>query len=38
MNDQLYGREERPAFASDALLRRYTTRWVPQYTLRRGER
>lgn len=38
MNDQRYGREERPAFASDALMRRYTTRWVPQYTLRRGER
>ena len=38
MDDQRYGREERPAFASDALMRRYTTRWVPQYTLRRGER
>lgn len=38
MNDQRYGREERPAFASDALMRRYTTRWVPLYTLRRGER
>lgn len=38
MDDQRYGREDRPAFASDALMRRYTTRWVPQYTLRRGER
>ncbi len=28
MNDQLYGREERPAFPSDALHRKYNTRWV----------
>ncbi len=38
MNDQLYGREERPAFPSDPLMRRYTTRWVQQYTLRRDAR
>ncbi|MBE7502243.1 MAG: VCBS repeat-containing protein [Verrucomicrobiales bacterium] len=35
MDDQRYGLETRPAFASDELMRRYTTRWVPQYTLRR---
>lgn len=28
MNDQEYGREQRPAFASDALHRKYNTRWV----------
>lgn len=38
MNDRIYGREERPAFASDALMRKYTTRWVPQHTLKRSAR
>jgi hypothetical protein len=28
MNDQLYGREKRPEFPSDALHRKYNTRWV----------
>ena len=28
MNDQLYGREPRPEFPSDALHRKYNTRWV----------
>jgi hypothetical protein len=28
MNDQLYGREKRPQFPSDALHRKYNTRWV----------
>jgi hypothetical protein len=28
MNDQLYGREPRPRFPSDALHDRYNTRWV----------
>jgi Flp pilus assembly protein TadD len=28
MDDQLYGREKRPAFATDALHRKYNTRWV----------
>lgn len=28
MDDQRYGRQERPAFPSDALHRRYNTRWV----------
>jgi hypothetical protein len=35
MADQLYGQEPRPAFTSDPLMRRYTTRWVAQHTLRR---
>lgn len=38
MSDQLYGKEPRPAFASDALMRKYTTRWVAQHTLRRAAR
>jgi Flp pilus assembly protein TadD len=28
MNDQLYGRQERPRFPSDALHSKYNTRWV----------
>jgi Tfp pilus assembly protein PilF len=28
MRDQLYGQEKRPAFPSDALHRKYNTRWV----------
>jgi hypothetical protein len=28
MNDQLYGREKRPQFPSDALHQKYNTRWV----------
>lgn len=28
MNDQLYGRQQRPTFSSDALHRKYHTRWV----------
>jgi Flp pilus assembly protein TadD len=28
MDDQLHGREKRPPFASDALHRKYNTRWV----------
>ncbi|HTD65994.1 MAG TPA: FG-GAP-like repeat-containing protein, partial [Candidatus Limnocylindria bacterium] len=28
MNDQLYGREKRPEYPSDALHRKYNTRWV----------
>jgi hypothetical protein len=28
MNDQLYGQEKRPQFPSDALHRKYNTRWV----------
>lgn len=38
MNDQLYGREPRPALPADELMRRYTTRWVAQHTLRRAAR
>jgi hypothetical protein len=37
MDDQLYGRQPRPAFPGDDLMRRYTTRWVAQHTLRRPE-
>jgi hypothetical protein len=36
MNDQLYGREPRPAFPSDALHAKYNTRWVGQETLARA--
>jgi Tfp pilus assembly protein PilF len=35
LTDQAYGRELRPAFPSDPLQQRYTTRWVGPYTLRR---
>jgi hypothetical protein len=28
MEDQLYGKQERPAFPSDALMKKYNTRWV----------
>ncbi|HKX62338.1 MAG TPA: FG-GAP-like repeat-containing protein [Verrucomicrobiae bacterium] len=34
MNDQLYGREQRPRFSSDALHRKYNTRWVEGRTLK----
>jgi tetratricopeptide (TPR) repeat protein len=38
MNAQLYGREERPAFNRDELMRRYNTRWVGPQTLTKGNR
>jgi Tfp pilus assembly protein PilF len=41
MNDQLYGREKRPEFPSDALHRKYNTRWVEGRVVKRavaGER
>lgn len=38
MQDQLYGREPRPALPTDPLMRKYTTRWVAQHTLKRGVR
>jgi tetratricopeptide (TPR) repeat protein len=38
MDDQCYGRVPRPAFPSDALMRRYTTRWVAQPILQRAAR
>jgi hypothetical protein len=28
MDDQAYGRQRRPEFASDDLMKTYTTRWV----------
>jgi|GEM_PF-215838 len=36
MNDQLYGREERPAFPSDVLHRKFNTRWVDGRSLRQA--
>ncbi|MBI4657656.1 MAG: VCBS repeat-containing protein [Verrucomicrobia bacterium] len=36
MNDQLYGREKRPRFPSDALNRKYNTRWVEGRVLRQS--
>jgi len=38
MDDQAYGRQERPAFPSDALHERYNTRWVGERTFVRGSR
>lgn len=35
MDDRKYGREARPGFASDELMRKYNTRWVGPYTLTR---
>jgi Tfp pilus assembly protein PilF len=34
MDDQLYGSEKRPAFPTDALHRKYNTRWVEGQVLR----
>ncbi|HUS11278.1 MAG TPA: FG-GAP-like repeat-containing protein [Pyrinomonadaceae bacterium] len=34
MNDQEYGREHRPTFPSDALHRKYNTRWVESRALK----
>ena len=28
MDDQLYGRQPRPAFTNDAWIQKYNTRWV----------
>jgi tetratricopeptide (TPR) repeat protein len=36
MDDQRYGQVPRPAFPSDDLLRRFTTRWVARFTLPRA--
>jgi hypothetical protein len=36
MDDQAYGREKRPAFASDALHRKYNTRWVEGRVLKQA--
>lgn len=38
MDDQLYGRQPRPAFPNDDWMRRYNTRWVTQPTLKRAAR
>jgi hypothetical protein len=37
MDDQQYGRQRRPEFASDLLMKRYNTRWVGGKVLHRGE-
>jgi hypothetical protein len=36
MNDQLYGQQPRPRFPSDALHRKYNTRWVDGRALRQA--
>ena len=36
MNDQRYGKDERPAFPSDDLHRKYNTRWVSGRVVARG--
>jgi len=38
MDDQRYGLEARPAFASDALMARFNTRWVNQPAFKRASR
>jgi hypothetical protein len=38
MNDQFYGREKRPEFASDELHRKYNTRWVEGRVLKQTAR
>lgn len=38
MDDQRYGQGSRPTFANDMRMRRYNTRWVGQYTLKRASR
>jgi len=38
MDDQLYGREKRPEFASDVLHRKYNTRWVEGRVLKQTAR
>ena len=36
MNDQLYAQEKRPQFPSDALHRKYNTRWVEGRVLKQN--
>jgi hypothetical protein len=36
MEDQLYGKEARPAGLGEAMMEKYTTRWVGAETLKRG--
>jgi hypothetical protein len=36
LNDQDYGREQRPAFPSDTLHRKYNTRWVEGNVLKQS--
>lgn len=37
MDDQQYGRQPRPAFPTDALMKKYTTRWVGPWVPSRRE-
>jgi Flp pilus assembly protein TadD len=37
MDDQLYGRQPRPAFPTDELMKKYTTRWVGPWVPSRRE-
>lgn len=36
MDSQRYGKETRPEFPQDAMMKRYNTRWVGPYTLTKG--
>ncbi len=38
MDSQLYGKQSRPEFPHDDLMRRFNTRWVGPYTLTKGRR
>jgi hypothetical protein len=38
MDDQLYGRQPRPSFPGDELMKRYNTRWVGPHTVQRASR
>jgi hypothetical protein len=38
MDSRRYGREERPSFGTDELMRRHNTRWVGPTTLTKGSR
>jgi len=38
MEDQLYGKQTRPAFSNDDWMKKYNTRWVGPHTLTKRER
>ena len=38
MEDQLYGRQPRPPFSNDGLMKKYNTRWVGPHTLTKRAR
>ena len=37
MDDQLYGRQQRPVIDGDGWMKKYNTRWVGPLTLKRTE-